>query len=76
MQINNTFTTKFHIKEGIINGPQISEYLKNVHFEDSMTLLEQETWVGFKKVVNNLLENNKYECYEEIIRKYEALGAT
>lgn len=37
------------IKEGVLNGPQIRELLKDTEFEKIMTTVEREAWQSFRE---------------------------
>lgn len=66
------------INEGIFDGPHLRTLLKDNKFVLLMTDKERKTWVSFKEVVQNFLENNKSVEYKKIVDgmldNYKELG--
>lgn len=76
IQNSNAFiylSTKFpklseaKIKEGMFDGPQIRQLLKDQVFEEKMTVLEKKAWNSFRQVVTKFLGNEKDAQYEKIV---------
>jgi len=67
------------IKEGVFNGPQIRDVLRDPIFETKLNNLELEAWLSFKAVVDGFLGKNKSDDYRDLLTKmlaaYEKLGA-
>ena len=55
------------MKDGIFDGPQVRQLIRDPEFEKSMTKLDLEAWKAFVLVVKNFLDNNKASNYEELI---------
>lgn len=56
------------IKEGVFNGPQIREIMKDKHFESLLEGNEKVAWFAFKEVVLNFLGNRRSGNYEELVQ--------
>lgn len=68
------------IKQGVFNGPQIRELIKNdTEFKVLLTSNEKEAWESFKSVVANFLGNHRASNYRTIIKymlkNYQKMGA-
>lgn len=55
------------IREGILDGPQIRELLKDDEFEKRMTKVEKAAWRSFREVTKKFLGNTKDPNYVEIV---------
>jgi len=44
------------IKEGVLIGPQIREFIQDVRFEDQLSEVEKSAWKSFRYVTTNLWE--------------------
>ncbi|KAJ4450201.1 hypothetical protein ANN_01608 [Periplaneta americana] len=68
------------IKEGVFNGPQIREIMKDNHFESLLEGKEKAAWIVFKEVVLNFPSNHRSENYEELVQNlllaYETMGCS
>ena len=47
------------LKNGILDGPQIRQLIRDPEFENSMNEVELEAWKAFVLVFKNFLGNNK-----------------
>lgn len=61
--------SKAKINEGIFDGPQIRELIKDEEFEMRMTTNENAAWSSFKKVQQKFLRNNKDPDYKNIVER-------
>jgi hypothetical protein len=69
--------TDARIKEGIFVGPQITELLKDEHFESVLNSLELEAWKSFKNVCEHFLGSraDNYKLFiENLLQAYQNLG--
>jgi len=57
------------IKEGILDGSQIRELLKDKEFEKRMTKKEKAAWQSFREVTKKFLGNTKDPNYVSIVDK-------
>jgi len=55
------------IREGIFDGPQIRELLKDKEFEKRKTKVESVAWRSFREVTRKFLENTKDPNYVSIV---------
>ncbi|GBM69434.1 hypothetical protein AVEN_165458-1 [Araneus ventricosus] len=55
------------IKEGIFDGPQIRQLMKDPVFESKLTKKEAAAWTSFKELAKNFLGNHKAENYRQIV---------
>jgi hypothetical protein len=66
------------VKEGIFDGSQIRQLMKDTAFTDTMSDIEPEAWNAFKDVVKKFLGNIKDPQYEKIVgnllEKLQILG--
>jgi hypothetical protein len=66
------------VKEGIFDGPQIRQLMKDTAFTDTMSDIELEAWNAFNDVVKKFLGNVKDPQYEKIVgnvlEKLQILG--
>ena len=67
------------LKAGIFDGPQIRKLMNDPNFTASMTEKEFAAWISFTVVVKNFLGNNKANNYiqivEDMLSKFQSLGA-
>jgi hypothetical protein len=67
-----------NVKGGIFTGPQIRVMLASRDLEQTMTVVERNSWEAFRMVATYFLGKYKCENYEEIveslIQHYEVLG--
>lgn len=67
------------IKQGVFNGPQIRDLLKDAEFETLLSPEEKRAWISFRKIVQGFLGNNRDPNYRAIVsdllRNYNAIGA-
>lgn len=55
------------IKEGIFDGPQVRELIKDLEFPNRMLEDERKAWQSFVDVCTKFLGNNKDPNYKEIV---------
>ena len=68
------------LKAGIFDGPQIRKLMNDPNFTASMTEKEFAAWISFTVVVKNFLGNNKVannyiQIVEDMLSKFQSLGA-
>ena len=56
------------ITAGILNGPQIRELIHDKNFDNSMNILTLRTWIAFKSIIHNFLDNHRSADYENLVR--------
>ena len=59
--------TEAKITEGVFVGPQIRELMKTTDFENTMTPVEKNAWISFRKVLRGFLGNDKATDYVELV---------
>lgn len=66
------------MKEGILDGPQIRELIKDTEFPSKMKADEKKAWRSFIDVCDKFLGNNKDSNYQRIVKElivnYQAVG--
>jgi hypothetical protein len=66
------------MKEGILDGPQIRQLMKDTAFTGTMSDIELQAWNAFNDVVKKFLGNVKDLQYEKIVgnllKKLQILG--
>lgn len=66
------------IKEGVFDGPQIRQVLKDEAFKLTLTETELNAWLAFENVVKKFLGNHRADNYKEVvenlIQAYAELG--
>ena len=71
--------TNEKLKAGIFDGPQIRKLMKDPNFIASMTKKEFAAWISFIVVVKKFLGNNKanndIQIVEDMLSKFQSLGA-
>jgi hypothetical protein len=78
--LGRKFATFFEakVKEGMFDGPQIRQLIKNTAFTDNMSDIELHEWNAFKDVVKKFLGNAKDPQCEKIVgnvlEKLQILG--
>jgi hypothetical protein len=55
------------VKEGMFDGPQIQQLMKNTAFNDDMSDIELQAWNAFKDVVKKFFGNAKDPQSEKIV---------
>jgi hypothetical protein len=55
------------IKGGVFVGPQISDLIQDVKFEDQLSEVEKGTWKSFTNVFISFLGNHKAENYCDVV---------
>ncbi|CAH1105838.1 unnamed protein product [Psylliodes chrysocephalus] len=55
------------IKEGIFNGPQIREIIKDTEFPKKMVVDKEEVWKSFVNISQKFLRNTKVPNYMELV---------
>ena len=67
------------LKQGVFDGPQIRQLIKDSEFVNSMTEPESTAWKSFVLVVKNFLGNHKAENFEALVEtmliNFHDLGA-
>ena len=67
------------LKQGVFDGPQIRQLIKDSEFVNSMTEPESIAWKSFVLVVKNFLDNHKAENFEALVEtmliNFHDLGA-
>ena len=58
-----------NIKPGVFDGVQIRQPVNDEQFTGTMSDLEKNTWLSFKDVVKNFLENTSASNCTEIVQK-------
>ena len=56
------------VKEGIFDGPQIQNFMKDVAFTNTMNNIECQEWNAFIEVVKNFLGDVKDPHYIETVK--------
>ena len=68
------------IKNGVFDGPQIRQAIKDKQFTGTKSDLKKIAWLSFEDVVKNFLGNTRESNYTEIVQKllesYKVLGYT
>ena len=68
------------IKDGVFDGPQIRQVIKDKQFTGTKSDLKKIAWLSFEDVVKNFLGNTRESNYTEIVQKllesYKVLGYT
>jgi hypothetical protein len=69
MYLKNKFprTSDAKIKEGVFVGPQITELIQDIRFEDQLSEVERAAWKSFENVTPNFLGNHKVENYRDMV---------
>jgi hypothetical protein len=66
------------LKEGAFVGPDVRTLTFDEDFLLTMTEVEREAWIGFRRVVTKFLWNNKDPDYvtfvESMLEKFKVLG--
>ena len=51
----------------ILNGPQIRELKHDNNFDNSMNVLTLQTWIAFKSIIHNFLDNHPSTDYGHLV---------
>ena len=66
------------IKDGICIGPQIRELMQDKQFDEDLNETERNTWLSFKRICKDFLENHKAANYQDVVQdllaSYKATG--
>lgn len=55
------------LKDGILNGFQITQLINNHHFVDSVNETERKAWDSFVFVIKNFLDKHKSVNYIDLV---------
>jgi len=55
------------LKEGVFNGPQIRDIIKDEFFDKVLQGNEKAAWDSFKFLVKGILGNRRAQNYEELV---------
>jgi hypothetical protein len=80
MYLKNTFpkTSDAEIKEEVLVGPNIRQFIQYVKYEDQQTEVEKRAWKSFKNntihFLGNLTAENYRDMVAELVNSYKAVG--
>ena len=66
------------IMESICIGPQIRELMQDKQFDEDLNETERNTWLSFKRICKDFLENHKAANYQDVVQDlltlYKGMG--
>ena len=54
-------------KNGVFDGPQIRQLLRDISFVSLMNPIEARAWMAFTNVIRDFLANKKTDNYKELV---------